>query len=73
MHTMTKKVSDLEEARARVRAFLEKNRWTPEQLKAMADAEDAAGCKKCGRVIFCGVSTLCKDPECGLKNDNKER
>lgn len=69
---MTKKVIDLEEARARVRAVLEK-KYTPEQLKMFEEIEDAATCKKCGRVIYCGVSTLCSDPECGLKNGNKKR
>lgn len=24
-------------------------------------------CSKCGRIIYCGVNTLCKDKECGLK------
>jgi hypothetical protein len=70
---MTKKVIDLEEARARARAILNKNWLTLEKAKALAEAEEDAGCKKCGRVIYCGVGTLCRDPECGLKNGNKER
>lgn len=70
---MTKKVIDLEAARARMRAYLEKNPITPERLKMLEEAEDDAACKKCGRVIYCGVSTLCRDPECGLKNGNKKR
>jgi hypothetical protein len=72
-HTMTKKVIDIEEARARARAILDKNWLTPEKVKAAAEAEDAAACKKCGRVIYCGVGILCRDPECGLKNGNKKR
>lgn len=24
-------------------------------------------CKKCGREIYCGVNTLCADPECEKK------
>lgn len=24
-------------------------------------------CKKCGREIYCGVNTLCQDPECEKK------
>ena len=70
---MTKKVIDLEEARARARAILDKNPITQAQIDLWAKAEEDAACKKCGRVIYCGVSTLCRDPECGLKNGNKER
>lgn len=24
-------------------------------------------CSKCGRVIYCGVNSLCKEKDCGLK------
>lgn len=73
MHTMTKKVIDLEKARARMRAYLDRNPITTDMIEAWAKIEDDAACKKCGRVIYCGVSTLCSDPECGLKNGNKKR
>jgi hypothetical protein len=33
--------------------------------------DDHEGCKKCGRVIYCGVKQLCKDTDCGLKYGNK--
>ena len=58
---------------ARMRAYFDQNRFTLEQTKAAAEAEDAVACKKCGRVIYCGASTLCIDPDCGKKNGNKER
>lgn len=61
---------DYEAAKARLKKYLEQNPITPEMLKAWEEAEDSAACKKCGRVIYCGVNTLCKDPECGLKNGN---
>lgn len=67
---MTKKVIDLAEAKARMRAYMDRNPITREMIDVWAEAEDSAACKKCGRVIYCGVSTLCRDPECGLKNGN---
>ncbi len=36
-----------------------------ERLLAM-EVPDIA-CKKCGREIYCGVNSLCSDPECELK------
>ena len=39
--------------------------------RVLMPMEDHAGCKKCGRVIYCGVSQLCKDTDCGLKHGNK--
>lgn len=70
---MTKRVINIDEARARLRAYFDKNTITSDEVNRLREAEDNAGCKKCGRVIYCGVSILCKDPECGLKNGNKER
>jgi len=26
-------------------------------------------CSKCGRIIYCGVNTLRKEKECGLRNE----
>jgi len=42
--------------------------FTHTMIQAMADAEEAAACKKCGRVIFCGAKTLCSDTECELQH-----
>lgn len=36
-----------------------------------AAVTDEAGCARCGRVIYCGASKLCKDPQCGLSVRNK--
>jgi ribosomal protein L37E len=70
---MTKK-SSKEDAISRMMAVFDSTpSFTEEQIKKWSEIEDAAACKKCGRVIYCGASKLCSDPECGLKNGNKER
>lgn len=71
---MTKKETDHEQAISRVMALFDSMpAVTEEQVKLWSEIEDAAACKKCSRVIYCGASKLCSDPECGLKNGNKER
>jgi hypothetical protein len=58
-----------EKAVERVREFFKTQpAFTKEQIETLAQLEETAGCKKCGKVIYCGVNTACNDPECGLKN-----
>lgn len=63
---------DHEAAKARVKKYLEQNPVTKEMLEHLLAAEDLATCKKCRRVIYCGVNRLCKELECGLKHGNKK-
>ena len=60
---------DKQQAEKRLRKYLER---TADDFKRMVEAfrdMPEPKCNKCGRVIYCGANTLCKEPDCGLKND----
>jgi hypothetical protein len=64
---------DKEKAIGRMKKYLENNPISQDTISAFEGIDDLATCKKCSRVIYCGVNKLCSDIDCGLKNGSKER
>jgi hypothetical protein len=64
---------DKEKAIGRVKQYLENNPISQDILDAYEKLDELATCKKCSRVIYCGVNKLCSDIDCGLKNGTEER
>lgn len=61
-----------EEALARMKKYLEETADEfKRQLELWEDAPEPK-CNICGRVIYCGVDTLCKENPCGLKGTKNE-
>jgi hypothetical protein len=52
-----------EQALERARKALENTKW---MLDVFKDAPEPV-CNICGRVIYCGVNSLCSREPCGLK------
>lgn len=44
-----------------------KPQFTKEMLEIFEKVDSDCSCPKCGRVIYCGVSKLCSEIDCGLK------
>jgi len=62
-----------EQAKERLKKYFENNPIRMGTLIELEDIDELATCKKCGRVIYCGVNKICSDIDCGLKNGTKER
>jgi hypothetical protein len=50
----------------RARASLPSKEYTDKLFKIFEDMPEPK-CEKCGRVIYCGVNSLCNEKDCGLK------